>query len=273
MNDTLIAKTFPLTRPINLSVRLSLGSVDVQMADDLTEATVQLSPGAGAGELAERFTVEMVGRTLTIAPPGEGPLGDLRALRRRRGGEEIAITVVVPAGTSLTAMTSDAPITVTGRCGGANIATGSGDICLDHVDGDLVLRYGGTQAQVARVSGSASVRSGSGDVRIGAIDGALQHACGSGGLEVGEARGAVKSRTGSGATRLSAVYGDVDLASGSGPISIGLPPGATARLQLTTGSGRVRSDLPIEERASSATSAITVRARTGRGDVQVFRAA
>ena len=69
------------------------------------------------------------------------------------------------------------------------------------------------------------------------------------------------------------MYGDVDLASGSGAVSIGLPGGVTARLDVTTGSGNVRTDLPIADAAEVVRGAITVRARTGSGDVRLFRAA
>jgi len=61
--------------------------------------------------------------------------------------------------------------------------------------------------------------------------------------------------------------------SGSGGLEIGLPTGVSAKLDVHTGSGRVRSDLPIEDAPREAKSKITVRARTGSGDVRLFRAA
>jgi hypothetical protein len=105
------------------------------------------------------------------------------------------------------------------------------------------------------------------------ISGSLQHGCGSGRLEVGEVHGSVRARSGSGSARLAAVYGDVDLASGSGAMTIGLPAGVAARLNVTTGSGRVRTDLPVEDTPAPAKETITVKARTGSGDVELFRAA
>jgi hypothetical protein len=69
------------------------------------------------------------------------------------------------------------------------------------------------------------------------------------------------------------VHGDVDVASGTGELAIGIPAGQAARLDVTTGSGRVNSELPVEERPATAGRAITVRARTGSGDIRLFRAA
>jgi hypothetical protein len=274
MNDAHITKTFPLTGPINLSVRLGHGSVSVRTADDLATATVDLAPNPGAEGVAKQVTVQLVGPTLTVAAPREGGLADIVARWRQRSLDGIAVTVTVPTGTALKVMTADAPVTVTGRCGGADIATGSGAIAVDHVDGDLLLRYGNGGSRVDRVSGSVTVRSGSGEARFGVIEGSLEHVCGRGPLDVGEVRGTVRSRNGSGSARLAAVYGDVDLASGAGAMSIGLPAGAAAHVNATTGAGRVHSDLPIEDRARSATKKpITVRARTGSGDIELFRAA
>lgn len=275
MNDPHITRTFPLTGAINLSVRLGRGSVAVRMADDsaTATATVDLEPNAGAEDVAARFTVELVGPTLTVWAPREGALADIVSRWRQRSRDSVAVTITVPAGTALKIATSDAPVTVIGRCGGADIATGSGAITLDHVDGDLMVRYGNAGSRVNRVSGSVTVRSGAGEARFGIIDGSLEHGSGRGLLDVGEVHGPVRSRNGAGSCRLSAVHGDVDLASGSGAMSIGLPAGAAAHVNATTGSGRVHSDLPIDDQPKLPTRTITVRARTGSGDIQLFRAA
>jgi hypothetical protein len=270
---TTTTQRFPLTGPINLSVRLGHGSLTVRTETDLAEATVELTPAAGSEDLVDRITVEMAGPTLTVHAPRQGGLADLIAPWRPRWHDGVAVTVTVPTGTALKIATFTAPVTVEGRCGGADVATGSGRIRLEEVDGDLLLRYGSADSSVDRVTGSATVRSGSGNARFGEVLGDLQAGCGSGRLEVGEARGAVRSRAGSGEALLSAVYGDVDLASGAGPMSIGLPAGVPARLDVNTGSGKVRSDLPIEDQPASRKGAITVRARTGSGDVRLFRAA
>jgi DUF4097 and DUF4098 domain-containing protein YvlB len=141
------------------------------------------------------------------------------------------------------------------------------------VDGDLRLRFGSGTAKAVRVGGSVQLRSGSGDAQLGEVHGDLNCGCGSGDLQVRVAHGSVRSRCGSGNARLSEVYGDVDVVSGSGGLEIGLPTGVSAKLDVHTGSGRVHSDLPIEDAPREAKSKITVKARTGSGDVRLFRAA
>jgi hypothetical protein len=99
----------------------------------------------------------------------------------------------------------------------------------------------------------------------------VQSGFGSGNLAVSSCRGTVRARAGSGDARVGAAWGDVDFTAGSGQVSVGLPEGVSARLDVTSGSGRVHSELPIEDQAASS-KAITIRARTGSGDIRLFRA-
>jgi hypothetical protein len=265
-------KTFPLTGPINLSVRLGHGSLVVHCVEDLTEAKVELTARPGAEDYVDRVTVEMSGPTLTVHAPRQGGVFDLLGdMWRKHAGVDVAVTV--PSGTAMKLSTYTAGVRVEGRSGGADVATGAADVQLEQVDGDLRLRSGSARTSVGEVRGSVLVRSGAGDAHFGDIAGNLQSMCGSGLLEARLVRGNARVRTGAGEARLGAVYGNVDLASGSGPMSVGLPTGVTARLDLQTGSGRVTSELPIGEKPASSHGAITVRARTGSGDVRLFRAA
>ncbi|MEP7180429.1 MAG: DUF4097 family beta strand repeat-containing protein [Pseudonocardiales bacterium] len=267
-------KTFSLDGPVNLHGRIGHGSFIVAAQDGLTEATVTLTPRSEDSDLLERTTVEMRGNVLAIVMPRQGGIFELGLLGgRSRQRDALDITVTVPSGTAVKITGVTADITVTGRSGSADIASGSSTISLGEVDGDLRLRYGSGTARVGSVSGSVEARSGSGDAMFGPIGGALSAGCGSGNLEVTSVRGAVRSRAGSGTASLGAVYSDVDVARGSGSIAIGLPAGQPARLDVTTGSGRVESDLPIEDAPTTQHSPITVRARTGSGNVRLFRAA
>jgi hypothetical protein len=262
--------TFPLTGPINLLVKLGHGSVTVNAVDDLDTARVQLATPHPNSKLLEQFTVEMRGPTLAVVGPRQGGIADMIGgwLRDRDG---VLAEIDVPSGTALKINTASADIVVHGRSGGADVATGSAEIDLDTVDGDVRVRCGSSGVQIGTVVGDAVVRNGSGDLHIDQLRGGLHAGFGSGNLEVGSARGSVRSRTGSGDAHIGAAYGDVDLSSGSGRMSVGLPAGVSARLDVNSGSGRVESDLPIDD-APTSKAAITVRARTGSGDIRLFRA-
>jgi hypothetical protein len=263
-------RTFPLAGPIELAVRIGHGSLRVTAEDGLSEATVTLTARREPSEVLARTTVDLRGSTLQITAPRQGGLFEVFGSRTR---DAVDVTVSVPTGTPLAISTVTAEVTVSGRCGHTDIAAGSAPVTLDQVDGDLRLRFGNGDCQVGRVSGSVHARSGAGTARFTEVGGDLTAACGSGRLEVGVVRGSVRFRAGSGGASLGTIYGDVDLASGAGELRIGLPAGVSARLDLGTGSGAVQSQLPISAAPAGTGRAVTVRARTGSGDVHLFRAA
>lgn len=273
MTENIIDKTFPITGPINLVVRIGHGAVTVETADELAEASVRITADKQASELLAQAVVEMRGTALVVHAPRQGGLFDLPVFGGWRNQRGLDVHVVVPSGTNVKISTFTAPIRIPGRVGDADLAFGSGEAAVRNVDGDLRVRYGSGTAKAVQVRGSVQVRSGSGDVELGEIGGNLNCGCGSGDLQARVVRGIVRSRCGSGSARLGEVHGDVDLASGSGGLEIGLPAGVSAELDVHTGSGRVDTELPIESSPTPSNTPIRVRARTGSGNVRLFRAA
>jgi hypothetical protein len=273
MSDTTLEKSFPIKEPIRLHVRIAHGAVTVETADDLAEASVHIETDKHGADLLAETQVDLLGATLVVHAPRQGGIFDLALFGGKRTGRGLDVRVVVPTGTDVKIATFTAPIRIPGRVGDADLAFGSGEAAVREVDGDLRLRFGSGNAKAVEVKGSVQLRSGSGDAQLGEVHGDVNCGCGSGDLQVRRVHGAVRSRCGSGNARLEAVHGDVDVTSGSGGLEIGLPAGVSARLDVHTGSGRVSSDLPIEDTPREATSKITVRARTGSGNVRVFRAA
>jgi DUF4097 and DUF4098 domain-containing protein YvlB len=266
-------KTFPLSGPTSLQLRVGSGSLTVHARDGLTEASVTLVPRVADSDIVDRTLVELRGSTLHVMSPRQGGIFDLPILgRRQHNRNAMDVTVTLPSGSAIKATTFTADIAVDGRCGTADIASGSSTISLDEVDGDLRLRYGSSTCQVDRVNGSVELRSGSGDARFGKIGGELSSDRGSGKLDVTAVHGPVRTRSGSGRTTLGEVHGDVDIASGAGELAIGIPAGQPAQLDVATGSGRVDSELPVEEKPATSGNAITIRAQTGSGDIRLFRA-
>ncbi len=268
-------RTFPLSKPIDLNCRLGYGSVTVHAEDGVREAKVVLTPHDTKSDAVSRTVVEMSGSSLIVhTRKPRGTVFDLPVFGGRAAERDaIDVDVVVPSGTSIKVASYSADVVVLGRSGTADIASGTASMQLDHVDGDLRLRYGSGPAQVQRVSGSVMVKSGSGAASFGEVGGGLMMACGTGSLEVGIAHGGVRMRTGSGQASIAVAESDVEFGSGSGGLSVGLRSGQSARLDVLTGAGRLFSDLPVEDAPpASANRAITIRARTGSGDVRIFRA-
>jgi hypothetical protein len=264
--------TFPLDGPVALKLRLGHGSISVAAKDDLHEAVVRLSPRSNRTDILNRVTVEMREATLMVTGPRQGGLTDLiGGLRRER--DRIDTLIEVPTGTAISIAAASEAITVTGHCGDTDIATGSARITLDTVAGNLRLRYGNGNARISAVTGTAQLSAGNGMVHFGDVGGALEWNFGRGELVVDAIHGGVRGRAGAASTQIGAAYGDVDVAFGSGPISVGVPTSVSARVDIATGTGQVRSDFPVEQTATTAARTISVRARTGRGDIHLRRAA
>jgi hypothetical protein len=262
-------KTFAITNPISVLGRIGHGSFRVTALDGATEASVTLTARIETSDVLERTTVELQNSTLQIISPRQGGVFELFGGRNR---DAIDVEVTVPSGTALKISTVTADVTVIGRCGTADVASGASEFTADHVDGDLRLRYGSGNSHIDQVAGSVQIKTGSGSAQLREVGGACSSVCGSGRLEIGTAHGAVRFRGGSGGASLGAIYDNVDLASGSGEIRIGVPAGVSARLDLNTGSGHVDPGLPVSQTPAAGGRAITIRARTGSGDVQLFAA-
>jgi hypothetical protein len=266
--------SFPVSRPIDLHVRLGFGTITVHADEGVAEAKVTITARDSSSDAVARTAVEMRDTTLVVhAPKPRGNVFDIPVFAGRRERDALDVDITVPAGTPMKIASWGADVVVTGRSGTSDIASGSTAITLEQVDGDLRLRYGSGPAQIQRVSGSVVIRAGSGTATFGQVGESLEVGCGSGSLEVGTAGGRVRMRTGSGHASIGAAGGDVDFASGSGGLSVGLRRGQPARLDVVTGAGQLRSELPIEDNPPANTvRALTIKARTGSGDVRIFRA-
>lgn len=266
--------SFPLSGPVDLQVRLGFATITVHAGDDVREAKVVLTPRDPDSDYVRRTEVELHGATLVVrGPKPRGTVFDIPVFGRRGGRDAVDAEITVPAGSTLKIGSWGGEVTVTGRAGTTDIASGMTTVDVEHVEGDLRLRYGSGPVRVQRVSGSIVVRAGSGDATFGDVAGSVEAGYGSGSVEIGRCGGAARMRAGSGQLSIGSAGGDVDFGSGSGGLSVGLRRGRPARLDVVTGSGQVRSDLPIEDKPpADAARAITVKARTGSGEVHVFRA-
>lgn len=267
--------SFPVSGPIELSCRLAFGAITVHADNDVSEAKIVLTPRDARSDYVDRATVELSGSTLVVhGPKPRGGFFDLPVFSGRFGERDaVDADITVPAGTPLKIASWGADVTVKGRAGTTDIMSGSTATEIDDVDGDLRLRYGSGPTRAERVCGSIVVRAGSSNLTFGEVGGPIEIGCGTGSLEVARAGGRVRMRTGTGQATIGAAEADVDFTSGSGGLSVGLRRGQAARLDVVTGAGQLRSDIPVEDAPPANTArAIKIKARTGSGDVRIFRA-
>ncbi|HEX4726442.1 MAG TPA: DUF4097 family beta strand repeat-containing protein [Jatrophihabitans sp.] len=257
---------FPLTGPINLSCRLGGGSLAVHAESGLDRARVTAQPRDPRTDVLSRSTIELRGDQLVVHVPDEGA-GFGHTGRR----DDVDLVLHLPEGTPIRLAAGSAEVTVHGLVGAVDSRTGSSTVTIADIDGDLASRTGSGDLRVRSVTGSVMCKGGSGDVQLGEVGGDLAVTLGSGDLRLGTSGGSVRMRSGSGVTEIGSLSGDADVTSGSGRVSIGLAAGVQARLDARTGSGQVRTEMPLEESGGRG-SAIRIRVRTGSGDVIVHRA-
>lgn len=289
---------FECPGPIAIWVELDGGRLDITLREDNAgsgEVTVQVHPdrtgqppwsvglhgllawlggqtGAGPpmGELADeavrRTMIEFADGRLTVRSPREFPLRTV----------PLIIQVSAPSESSITARSSSADIAITGVAAGLDAATGSGEIRAQRCTGAAEVRTGSGDVQLGTVAGRLRVRTGSGQVDVTSVEGPAGTGTvqtGSGDVRLGAIQHDVSARTGSGdLTVVDACAGGLELTTGSGQVRVGIHPGVIAELDVSSGSGRARSDLPVGGPPTEGEVVLRVRARTGSGDALVTAA-
>jgi hypothetical protein len=241
--------------------------------------SVGAPPDADAGDGPVSAGADAVRATdITWSAPGAS--GEAPTLTVRSTTElplrmvPLVVTVWAPAGSRVTARTGAGDVAVTGRAGRATVRTGAGTATTADVDGDAEVTTGSGDVVLGAVGGRARIRTGSGTVRVGAVAGSTDIKAGNGDVAIGEVRADVGVRTGTGAVSVAdALAGRMDLTTGSGGLTIGVHAGVLAELDLSSGSGRARSELDVRQTAPAGEPVLWLRGRTASGDVLVTRAA
>jgi DUF4097 and DUF4098 domain-containing protein YvlB len=268
-------RTFQTPTPITLYVEIGSGDVRVEAADvDTTDVEV-----TGHGE--EHVRVEQRDDTVeVVAPPrGGGLFGAPPAVHVR---------VRLPRASRLQTKLGSADLSTTGPLGDVNLKTGSGTVRLETVDGEGVVKTGSGDVAVQAVTGELSATTGSGTVELGELGGRAEVTSGSGDVRVRSAAGELAVKTGSGDLEILDVGGDTALRTGSGTvvvgrvrrgqlvaktgsgdIRVGVPAGVPVWTDITTGTGKVRSDLHGVGEPAEGQEFVKLLARTGSGSVHL----
>ena len=219
-----------------------------------------------AAEAVRQTVVTVHGNRLTVRGPRPAPL------------RMVPLTIVVhaPAGSSLHAKAGSAGVQVGGLAGRVNVNTGSGNVSVDRASGHVQVKAGSGSVRLGPMADGLSARTGSGDLEVTSLDGNGSLHSGSGNIWIGTVRGEqVTMRTGSGdLTVAEAAKGALQLVTGSGDLRVGIRSGVLAEVDVVSGSGRARSDLPVstEPPSRGADAVLRVRGRTGSGDAVVSAA-
>lgn len=247
--------------PLEVVVRLGSGQVHVRRADTGT-AQVQVRPldpeHDSSVRLAAGAEVHLDGSRLTVSVPDQGRIF-------RRG--EVVIDLQLPPDSAVAVKAGMAAVTVRDGIQGLDAKLGSGSVAVDRA-AELRVKAGQVDVVVGQ-AGSLAVSSGQGTLRAGEVEHAAFKS-GAGDVEIGHSTGVVQVK--GGAVQLvvrDAASGEVFFHTGSGDARVAVVPGTTVELDLTSGSGDVRCELPVESAAPPGGASLRLRLRTGSGDLLV----
>nr|WP_199432041.1 DUF4097 family beta strand repeat-containing protein [Qaidamihabitans albus] len=285
-------QAFDAEGPLELDVEITMGRIDIRLGEDDVRAEVRHDPSAQApwaegvsnilswvgerfggplgselhgspGEAVRQARIEKVGGRLVVRGPKPLPLRNV----------PLAVTVHVPSRSHLDVRAGAATVTVTGTAGRVDVQTGSGDAVLDRIEGPATVRTGTGSIRLGPTPAGVQLRSGSGDVEAPAVSGSATLATGTGDVWLGVVEGEVLVRSSSGdLTVAEAASGSVEAITGSGEVRIGIRGGVAAEIDLSSGAGRVSSELDVADTPPEGPVALKVRARSGAGDAVVTKA-
>lgn len=253
--------TFPNAGPLTADLELGAGLVEVFL-DAGDDIQVRLEPLHGDSERArahiEAAEVALSESRLTVQVP-----------KRKLRDVELRLSVSIPPGSSVRAVTASADVRVSGLAGDLEARTASGDVVIKDPCDRLKATTASGDVTCASVIGETELRTASGDVSAESIGGKASVQTASGDIRLDRISQSARVRTASGDVRIgSASRGDVSVDSASGDVILGVEPGVGAWLDLVTVSGDTTCTLPSEPQGE-AQAELRVACRTVSGDILI----
>ena len=277
--------TFTTPGPIAATVEVAGARVRVT-ASDRTDIVVLVEPINGASrsdvKVAGKTKVDFTGGQLSVKTTTPGDTGG-----------SVAITIDLPAGSSLAGYLAHSSVQGDGPIGQCELHLASGQVQLDRV-GALQASIASGEVAIGRIAGRADIDGGAFAVRIGEVKGTvglsssgghawighasadLDLSSGRGDFDIDRADGGITATTGNGAIRIGRMtHGQAKLMNGSGNIEVGIGDGTAAYIDVNSERGAVRNSVasPSPEGTGASDAPVMVHARTRHGDIIIQRAA
>lgn len=181
----------------------------------------------------------------------------------------LAVTVTAPDSSALRIEAGVATVRVSGRSGPATVVT-TGAIALADAGGPTDVRCGAGRVTVGRATAPLTLTGGAGRIEVGTVLAHAEISTGAGRVHLREVGADVTVRSGAGAITVDdASSGRLDLSTRAGAVRIGVHDGVDAEVDLRTQAGRATSDLPVGSSAPAAGAPLSIRGRSGAGEVRV----
>ncbi len=275
--------TFATPGPIAATVEVAGAKVRAT-ASDRTDTVVLVKP---LNE-ASRSDVKVASKTKVDF--ADGQLSVKTTTPGDKSGS-VAITISLPAGSSLAAYLAHSNVQVDGPVGQCELHLASGQVQLDRVDA-LQASIASGEVAIGHIAGRANIDGGAFAMRIGEVNGTvgltssggqawighasadLDLSSSSGGFDIDRADGSITATTASGAIRIGRMtHGQAKLMNGSGNIEVGISEGTVASVDVNSERGAVHDFVSPQGNADPTGDKVMVHARTRHGDIIIQRAA
>jgi hypothetical protein len=257
--------TFATPEPITATVTVAGARVRVA-ASNRADTVVLVEPIDKASQsdvkVASKTRVNFAGGQLTVKTTVSGG----------KNGS-VAITIDLPAGSSLVAYLAHSSVHADGPLGVCELHMASGRAQLDRVS-TLQANISAGEVAVGHIAGRASIESRAGQIRIGHASADLELSGASSSLDIDRADGSVTATTADSPIRIGRLTrGQAKLMNGSGNIEIGISDDTAASVDANSERGSVHNSVPSPEAPGTFGSKLAVHARTRHGDIIIQRAA
>jgi hypothetical protein len=274
---------FATPGPIAATLQVAGAQVRVT-ASNRTDTVVLVEPINEASrsdvKVANKTKVDFAGGQLSVKTTTPGD----------KGGS-VAITIDLPAGSSLAAYLAHSSVRVDGPVGQCELHLASGQVQLDRIDA-LQASIASGEVAIGHIAGRANIDGGAFAMRIGEVEGTvglsssggqawighasaeLDLSSGSSDFDIGRADGNITATTASGAIRIGRMtHGQAKLMNGSGNIEVGISEGTAASIDVNSERGAVHDFVSSQGNSDPSDHEVMVHARTRHGDIIIQRAA
>jgi hypothetical protein len=274
---------FATPGPIAATVQVAGAQVRVT-SSDRTDTVVLVEPIDKASKsdvkVADKTKVDFAGGRLSVKTTVSGD----------KNGS-VAITIDLPAGSSLVAYLAHSTVHADGSFGDCELHTASsrvqldrinalqaniaaGEVAIGHIAGRATIEGSEVAVRISEAKGTVGLSSSGGQTWIGHASADLDLSSGSGGFDIGRADGSVTATTGNGVIRIGRMTdGQAKLKNGSGNIEVGISEGTAASIDANSERGALHNFVSSQGNDDPSDHKVMVHARTRHGDVIIQRAA
>jgi hypothetical protein len=274
-------KTLQVNGPVNLEVLTRSGDVTVRAG---SSGTVVIRGKIFVGDRWFGGKHEDEVKAIENNPPIRQDGNSVHIDKVDAHDISVDYEITVPVDTTLHTQSGSGDQIIEGTHGNAEITTGSGDVKLANLVGEVRLQTGSGNIRAHQVSGAIRGGTGSGDVEIEEMGaGDIDLHTGSGNITARGMQGGFHGETGSGEVTAEGTQGGPwEIQTGSGNVRVRLPQNSAFDADISTSSGSVNLDAPVEMTVQGRVNDIhksihgkvrgggqLLRVRTGSGDIHI----